>query len=86
MQFSNAEVAFLFRGGNNNRGNQGRASLSPRDFEGYPTQMQTFLESRAKTLGPEFAEFRAEQARLANPNAPFTPDSLDQRVQGSKLF
>jgi hypothetical protein len=83
MAYTNAEVAFLARGGDN-RGGRGMTRLDSEMFRTCPPRiMNRILEARAKRLGSEFAAFQEEQRRLSQPNAPF---DLEQQVQSTKLF
>lgn len=80
MQFNETEVRFL-------RQEHATRKVKPmHDLReiGCPAHIfQQILEDRARKLGQSFDTFRAEA--VARVTAP-TPDTLADRIQGSKLF
>jgi hypothetical protein len=86
--FSDAEIAFLIRPHRVETADRHTRSLDGVvDLRklGCPSGIfNLVLESRARRLGPKFAEFRRQQ-RPPRGGAT-TQDDLTQRVQASKLF
>ena len=85
MKFTNAEVAFLARGGEG-RSTRAMTRLDSEMFRTCPPAiMHRILEARARKLSHEFVAFQDEQRRLANPNAPFQ-ESLKDQLEAGSLF
>ena len=87
MKFSESEIRFLLRPRVAETADMnGNRNLTPiRDLRelGCPAAVfQKVLESRARRLGKQFAEFRASSAAAVE--IPAT--DLDSRIAGSKLF